>query len=461
MKTEREPATLANRYKLEALLDRTAVGTLWLANDTVLDRRVTVTLVDASVAADDASRRALFANARTLAAAPATRLVRILDAGTDGDVPFLVTERVSNDTLADVLERDGPLPPGRAAEIVADVLDGMAEAHAVGVLHLDASPANVVFDDEGRTRLRDTGVAPALAAVAGVATPPRPKPPEGTAVDERTDVWCAGELLVTALTGRAPSDSAREARRVRAPRSIKAIAQRALADDPAGRFSDAPAMASALRAASKGASGRSEPRPERRETVFRTWIAIPLLVTVVAVSVVGAGLWLGPLEIGGPVGIRLHHGRPGPDTPPAAASVNVAGVSILDPYGDGRENDDALAYAIDGDPATVWRSENYFDGSLNKPGLGLVFDLGSEATVTGFRLETPAEGFAFSVLVGDDADALLGEARGATVFTAPDTERGLPPRTGRYVVVWITSVVPTADGANRAEVADVRILGSR
>jgi serine/threonine-protein kinase len=459
VKTQRERGILANRYLPQAFLDDSPVGAAWLSTDTVLNRTVTVTLVDADLAADERARQALFANARALAAAPASHLVRILDAGMDGDHPFLVTERVADDNLADVLERDGPLPAGRAADVVADVLEGMAEAHAVGVLHLDPSPVNVVFDDEGRTRLRNAGVAPALAAGSRDDASATSGPPEGPVADARGDVWCAGALLLTALTTRAPTDPAREAKRAHAPRSIRAVLARALADDPDQRFTDAPSMASALRAASAGAMPRSD-AGRGRAHVFRTWIAVPLLVVLVVTGVVASGLWLGRLEIGGPVGIRLHEAEPSRDAS-AAAPLGVAGVTILDPYGDGHENDDALAYAADGDPATVWRSENYFDGSLNKAGLGLVLDLGAEATVTGFRLQTPTPGFTFSVLIGDDPSALIGDTGGATSYVAPQAERALGQTAGRYVVIWITSVVETDDGANRAEISDVRILGSR
>jgi serine/threonine protein kinase len=464
VKTEHEPAILANRYVLETLLDRTSVGMVWLANDTVLDRHVTVTLVDPRVGGDDASRDRLFANTRALATATAGHLVRLLDAGVDHDVPYLVTERVVGDTLAEILERDGPLGAERAAAIVADVLDGLSEAHAVGVLHLDPSPANVVVDDDGRGRLRNVGIADAVrCASTGTDARGAGIPPDGDPLDVRSDVWCAGRLLVTALTGRGPFDAEHDGvERIRAPRSIRSVAARALAADPDERFPDARSMAAALRAASGTHPARAGTTVSgaSRPAVFRTWFAVPLLVAVIVVAVVATGVWLGRFEIGGPVGIRLRE-EPSPSRSGAAQQLTVAAVWVVDPPpGDGQENDDKLPAAIDGDPATVWRSENYFDGSLNKDGIGLVLDLGGEATVTGFRLDTPAPGFSFSMLVGDDDRTLLQEARDAASYTAPDAERGLEPRTGRYVLIWITSVVPTTDGAHRAEISDIRIVGT-
>jgi hypothetical protein len=135
----------------------------------------------------------------------------------------------------------------------------------------------------------------------------------------------------------------------------------------------------------------------------------------------------------------------------------VTAVRVLDPYGDGRENDDTAPLAIDADPATAWRSENYFDGVLHKPGLGFLLDLGRERTVTAFRLSTPHPGYRFGIAVGDDPTALASLAR-ATFTARAETLGTLPPTRGRYVLVWIVSVVAAGDG-NRAEIAEIEVLG--
>jgi hypothetical protein len=114
--------------------------------------------------------------------------------------------------------------------------------------------------------------------------------------------------------------------------------------------------------------------------------------------------------------------------------------------------------AIDGDPSTAWRSENYFDATMNnKPGIGLLLDLGATRSVTGFRLRTPHPGYLFGLAVGDDPEVL---ASSPTVgFTAAASMRaGIEPTEGRYVLLWVTSVVDTGDG-NRAEVAEFQVAG--
>jgi hypothetical protein len=78
----------------------------------------------------------------------------------------------------------------------------------------------------------------------------------------------------------------------------------------------------------------------------------------------------------------------------------------------------------------------------------------------GFRLDTPQPGFDFHVAVGDDPSSLIAEAEASPAYVAPDADRSLAPRTGRYVLVWITSVVAIGDGSNRAEISEIRVLGS-
>ena len=135
--------------------------------------------------------------------------------------------------------------------------------------------------------------------------------------------------------------------------------------------------------------------------------------------------------------------------------VIPASAFTFDPFGDDSENDSNVALAIDGDRSTAWRSENYFDGSLNKDGVGVVFDLGERRDVSGFLLRTPNPGFLFHVALGDDPDQLVDSVGEAN--TAQEETRGALTGSGRYVLVWITTVVQTDDG-NRAEIAEFRVV---
>ena len=96
-----------------------------------------------------------------------------------------------------------------------------------------------------------------------------------------------------------------------------------------------------------------------------------------------------------------------------------------------------------------------------KSGVGLLFDLGSPSSrVTGFELETPRPGYTFQIRVGDDPNQLATTTGPAFQITTTDMRQSLAqPRTGRYVLLWITSVVPDVDGGNRAAVGEFKVFG--
>lgn len=199
------------------------------------------------------------------------------------------------------------------------------------------------------------------------------------------------------------------------------------------------------------------PQPRERASWFRSWLLVPAVVVLLGAVLIAVGLSLGELQVGGPLGVRLHrHEEPPP--PPVIVALPLTDVSAFDPLpGDGTENDAGLLYVIDGNPTTVWKSENYFDGTMHKPGVGVLLDLGRPRTVTGFELRTPAPGFHFEVLVGNDPRSLVAHG-GPEFVAAPDIRGSLTATVGRYVLVWITTVVPVPDG-HRAEIADLKVMG--
>jgi len=482
VKTEGSRAVLAGRYVLGMELGRGGVGIAWTATDTVLDRRVVVKLVRPEVSQQPGFAERLSSEVRGVARISHPALTRLLDVGVDGGIAYLVREHVEGENLRDLLARRGPLPPQEAARLVASVLDALAEIHRSGALHLDLTPENVIVAPDGSVRVCDAGIRAAVEAAtrqeSESSTTISAGHPLGAAIgavpDERTDVRASGVLLFELLTGAPPSgDPSPRARRRQIPRELEAVVVRTLSSESTEPLQSAARLASELRTIAgeepEGwpvawpAAGGGEPssrlgrRAWPRPSVFRTWLVVPLLVAVVAATMVAVGLSLGRLEIGGPVGVRL---KPTESSPSASVPVplSFASVRAYDPLGDGVENSSNAPLASDGDQETVWKSENYYDGRLNKAGVGLLFDLGAPQTVTGFRLSTPWPGFSFRVAVGNDP-ASLTAAGGITYTAASDMEEAIPHETGRYVLLWFTSVVRTDDG-NRIDVAEFGVLGS-
>ncbi|SFP66891.1 hypothetical protein SAMN05660464_3846 [Geodermatophilus dictyosporus] len=148
---------------------------------------------------------------------------------------------------------------------------------------------------------------------------------------------------------------------------------------------------------------------------------------------------------------------PAPDAAPAA----ITGGTVLDPFGDGEpENVDDVPASFDGDPATAWSTLTY-RGSADfgnlKPGVGVVYDLGSAQPVAGVTLTTSTPGITVEVRTGDSPDGDLESyavAAGGTVEGTGELAFEEPVTT-QYVVVWVTGLVPADDGfqGSLAEVA--------
>jgi serine/threonine protein kinase len=490
MRTEQQPpSVLAGRYALELELGTSGTGTSWSSTDTVLDRRVVVKLISPELAREPAFAERLDLELRMVALASHRGLARLLDTGKDDGIAFIVREHVEGESARTMIARDGNVPVEQGAGLVRGALDAIAAAHEAGVLHLDLKPENVFECTDGTIRVSDLGFGEAVVRSmppheANEILQPAPIAPEaaaGAPPDVRTDVWAAGALLYELLTGRAPEagDASPRDHRPDVTRKLDEVVRKALSPEPDDRFATAGEFGSALRDAAGVGTGRvaapthrpglqdtavvAPAPPPPRTSMFRTWFAVPLLIVVIAASALGAGLWLGKLELGGPVGIQFGTTEESP-APANRVLEFTKGVAPVDPYGDGHENDSDLPLAADfdplthdPDPLTVWKSENYYDGTLNKAGVGMLFFLRGRQSVTGFRLQTPYPGYRFAVVVGDDLAAMIEEARPR--FTAADDMREpIDPATGRYVLLWITSVVSTGDGY-RAEVGDFRVVG--
>jgi eukaryotic-like serine/threonine-protein kinase len=467
VRTEGPTAVLADRYELDAELGRSGTGVVWRARDRVLDRTVAIKVLRPELGDDLGFAARLTEETRRAASISGPGLTRLFDTSEEDGVRYLVREHAEGRSLRSILATDGPMETPTAVRLVVRVLDALATVHRAGALRLDVKPENVIVSASGEdVRLTDLGIGAAVSATRPAEDALRilvlesaaPEQRHDGDVDGRTDVFLAAALLFELLSGEPPAGR-RSVRDLEpdVPRELDGEIRRALSPDPAGRPRTAAELGAALRLFAGGAVAEdAEPR-----RWFRTWLALPLLLVLLAVGAIVVGLWLGRLELGGPLGIRAKPDAGSTSTPSPVEdrAVAISSVSPFDPFGDGAENDASAGAAIDGDPATAWQTETYFDATMNnKPGVGLLFDLGAERTITGYVLETPDPGFTFAVVVGDDPQTMATAAEDST--TAAATTRGsLAPVEGRYVLLWITSLVETG-GGRRAEVAEFQVLGA-
>ena len=433
---------------------------VWRSQDPLLRRSVAVKLIHPRLAEDPGFARALAEEARRVAGLSVRGIASLLDTGEQDGVIYLVREYAPGSSLRDRLDTAGPATPAEAVRIGVAALGALAEAHDRGVLHLALDLDDVIVGDGDRVCLVDFGIGAAVeSSRPGEATTLlgdehlAPEQAAGAEPDARTDVYAMASLLFELLTGE-PARGRTYTRTVRpdVPRALDRVLARALDPDPERRFPDARAFAGAL--ARSVETETVDASDEGRATSLFTWIGVPLVVAGIAIASIALGLWMGKLEVGGPLGIRAAPDEPAAvEIPPVL--IRPASVGVIDPFGDGYELSSNAELADDGNLQTAWRSENYYDGELGKPGLGLLLDLGARHDVLGVRLWTPHPGFRFRLAVGDDPDALIDEA--GSEVTSTSLSRVPLRGAGRYVLVWITSVVPVDDGI-RAEVAEVRVV---
>ncbi|MCF2131164.1 serine/threonine protein kinase [Strepomyces sp. STD 3.1] len=207
---------IAGRYRLLSPLGEGGMGTVWRARDEVLNREVAVKEVRAPSGLPESDVRRMYARLEREAWAAARvahpNVVTVYDVATDGDRPWIVMELVRGLSLADLLDAEGPLEPGRAALIGAEVLVALRAAHAAGVLHRDVKPANVLLSNDGRVVLTDFGIArvegsSALTMTGEVIGSPEFLAPEralGRTPGPESDLWSLGVLLYAAVEGASP-----------------------------------------------------------------------------------------------------------------------------------------------------------------------------------------------------------------------------------------------------------------
>jgi serine/threonine-protein kinase len=205
--------TLGRRYRLEDELGTGGMAVVWRARDLVLGRQVAVKLLGPSFG-DRAARERIKAEARVAARLAHPNVAGVYDFGTTRrsgqGAAYLVMERVQGPLLSDYL-RQGPLHPGFAVRVCAEVAAGLAAAHSQGIVHRDIKPANVVLTPTG-AKILDFGIAARIGEadhspgglVLGTPAYMAPERLDGHPVSPEADLYGLGVLLYLTLTGLIP-----------------------------------------------------------------------------------------------------------------------------------------------------------------------------------------------------------------------------------------------------------------
>jgi serine/threonine-protein kinase len=276
-----------DRYQLTSRIATGGMGEVWRADDTVLDREVAVKVLKHEYADDPVFRARFQAEARHAASLVHPNVASVFDFGeltdedgTDSARPFLVMELVPGQPLSALLRGGEAMPSDRAADIVAQAADAIAAAHAIGVVHRDVKPANLLVTPDGTVKITDFGIARAgdgaaitqTGQIIGTPHYISPEQAEGRSATESSDIYALGVVLYECLAGRRPFDrdtpiqvALAHVREVVPPLSedvparMRAIVEKALAKDPADRFTNAADLATALRGGEVAGLGAGGP----------------------------------------------------------------------------------------------------------------------------------------------------------------------------------------------------------
>ncbi|WP_091541981.1 hypothetical protein [Modestobacter sp. DSM 44400] len=494
--------------------EETTTGVIrsWRARDRVLNRDVALRVhTPGGPPAREWITRALTAGGL---ATPALSMVYDAAEGTGGDGPggaaYVVNEWLEGQTLRHRLAESGPLPEREARALVRRLAEGVAEAHRVGLAVGGLTPEHVVLRPGGLAGLLSVPAATGtvqgdIAALGGLLelaltgrtgnddTPPAIASPDLAALVRRarsgdpstglssvaTMVALLAERPRTGPQDQARPDAVGDSGWVRRLRDALPPVPGTSGPRPggAGRWpvaDDEDDLDWGTTFPDEGDVAEEEPtgRSARRRLAV---IGLPLLALLM---VIAFALWFGKnvLSVAGSVdevqGSTPLAGAPAsssagapPPSADAAGPLPVTAASVFDPYGDGEpENDDDVPLSYDGDPATAWQTLGYRGsaefGNL-KPGVGVLYDLGSEQSVGAVTVLTTLPGTTVEVRTGDDPNgdldsfpvAVSGELTGTDQFAFPS------PVATRYVLVWITGLVQS-DGNFTGSLAEVTPLAA-
>ena len=204
---------VSGRYKIIERIGSGGMANVYLAEDLILEREVAVKMMALDFEDDQSNYRRFQREAASTTELIHPNIVNIFDVG-EGDQPYIVMEYVDGMDLKQYIRENHPIPYQKVLDIMKQLLDGIAYAHANGVIHRDIKPHNIMIDREGNIKITDFGIAVALTqnsitqtnSMLGSVQYISPEQARGNVVTKQSDVYSLGIVLYELLTGSVPFD---------------------------------------------------------------------------------------------------------------------------------------------------------------------------------------------------------------------------------------------------------------
>lgn len=317
-------------YRIKRQIGSGGMASVYLAVHEALDREVALKVMTPSLASDETYCRRFLKEGRISAKLNHRHVLTVFDIGQHEDHYYMASEYVPGGTLRDRITAG--ISDAETVRVLDELAQGLAYAHAHGIIHRDVKPGNVLFRNDDSCVLGDFGIAKAvnsntfatkLGTSLGTPYYMSPEQARGEGVDARTDLYSLGVVLHECLTGKPPFDAEdpftvalmqinEPVPRLPEPHSrYQPVLDKLLAKDPARRYKDAEAFRQALRKLRSGESA--------------TGFTPPVWWPKAAVGVTAAALLA--LAIWALSGSDAPPNEPETDNPPVAVDVDEPGTS--------------------------------------------------------------------------------------------------------------------------------------
>lgn len=284
------------KYEIKSFLARGGMGEVYRGYDALVERDVALKVLPAGLSANTLAMRRFLTEARAVGKLLHSHAVALYEIGQQDKTTFLAMEFVPGGSIADLITREGKLDWKRATRFMHEVCQGLAAAHAVGVMHRDIKPENLLLTPDDHVKITDFGLAKALDTASQpslnltkpgytLGTPAFMSPEQftGVGVDQRSDLYSAGATYYCFLTGQRPFAAATNVMQIMfahstapvpnpcdvlpdLPAGCATVVARSMAKSQDDRYASANEMAAALAAV-------LDAKPAPAELVF--WLVEP------------------------------------------------------------------------------------------------------------------------------------------------------------------------------------------